>query len=157
SFSASSLKRNSGTFCGIESLPVKNERLFVAAALGGCQSCRLLEARSHSSFDARKRGRMPQTIPVIDMWAPIVPAREIMAYVADHFPEPQLGYLRVFWKGEASLEAFRRAAQAMACDDAQVLAMLDAADISRALITGFNEASTGGTAFVTNESVAAIA
>jgi len=77
---------------------------------------------------------MAQTIPAIDMWAPIVPAREIMAYAADHFPPPQLGYLRVFWKGEASLEAFRRAALAMACDDAQV-AMLDAARITRALIT----------------------
>jgi uncharacterized protein len=100
---------------------------------------------------------MAQTTPVIDMWAPIVPARDLMEYVADHFPEPQLGYLRVFWKGEASLDAFRQAAHAMACDDAQVLASLDTAGITRALITGFNEASTGGTAFVTNEAIAAVA
>ncbi|MFI5366355.1 MAG: amidohydrolase family protein [Candidatus Binatia bacterium] len=102
-------------------------------------------------------GSASATIPAIDMWAPIVPAREVMAHVADHFPEPQLGYLRVFWKGEASLDAFRAAARAMACDDADVLAGLDAANISRALITGFDEASTGGTTFVTNESIAGVA
>ena len=100
---------------------------------------------------------MGPTIPAIDMWAPIVPAREIMAYAADHFPPAQLGYLRVFWKGEASLEAFRRAALAMACDDADVLAALDAAHITRALITGFDEASTGGTTFISNESIATVA
>lgn len=41
---------------------------------------------------------MTTDIPVIDMWAPIVPSREIMAHAADHFPPPQLGYLRVFFK-----------------------------------------------------------
>lgn len=91
------------------------------------------------------------------MWAPIVPAREIMAYAADHFPPPQLGYLRVFWKGEPSLDAFRRAALAMAADDAEVIASLDAAHITRTLITGFDEASTGGTRFISNESIAAVA
>ena len=100
---------------------------------------------------------MADTIPVIDMWAPVVPSREIMEHMADHFPEPQLGYLRVFWRGEASAGAFRQTAQALASDDAGVLASLDAANISRALITGLDEASTGGTTFVTNESVAAIA
>jgi len=34
---------------------------------------------------------MDTPIPAIDMWAPIVPAREVMAHVADHFPLPQLG------------------------------------------------------------------
>ena len=100
---------------------------------------------------------MDDTIPAIDMWAPIVPARDVMAYVADHFPPPQLGYLRVFWKGEATLETFRRAAHAVTCDDEQIIAGLDAAHITRALITGFDEASTGGTAFVINEVVAAVA
>jgi uncharacterized protein len=70
---------------------------------------------------------MPPAIPAIDMWAPIVPAREIMEYAADHFPPPQLGYLRVFWKGDASLDTFRRAALAMACEDEDVLAALDVA------------------------------
>jgi len=100
---------------------------------------------------------MTDLIPAIDMWAPIVPARDVMAYVADHFPPPQLGYLRVFWKGEATLETFRQAAHAVTCDDEQIIASLDAAHITRTLITGFDEASTGGTAFVINDVVAAVA
>jgi predicted TIM-barrel fold metal-dependent hydrolase len=100
---------------------------------------------------------MTDPIPAIDMWAPIVPARDVMAYVADHFPPPQLGYLRVFWKGEATLETFRQAAHAVTCDDEQIIASLDAAHITRTLITGFDEASTGGTAFVINDVVAAVA
>jgi hypothetical protein len=100
---------------------------------------------------------MPDNAPVIDMWAPIVPAREIMEWAADHFPLPQLGYLRVFFKGEPSPETFRTLARSLACDDAQVLAALDEAGIERALITGFDEASTGGTTFITNESIAAVA
>ncbi len=62
---------------------------------------------------------MAATTPVIDMWTPIVPAREIMAHVAEHFPEPMLGYLRVFFKQEPSLETFRNAARALARDDAE--------------------------------------
>lgn len=100
---------------------------------------------------------METPIPAIDMWAPIVPAREIMAHIADHFPLPQLGYLRVFWKGEPTLDTLRRAAAAMAADDADILAMLDEAHVSRTLITGFDEASSGGTAFIPNELVAAVA
>lgn len=98
----------------------------------------------------------PQT-PVIDMWAPIVPSREIIAHIADHFPEPQLGYLRVFFKQAATMETFRTYARALERDDEAILASLDEANVTNSLITGFNEASTGGTAFVTNESVAAIA
>ena len=33
---------------------------------------------------------------VIDMWAPVLPTREVMTNVADNYPEAQLGYLRVF-------------------------------------------------------------
>jgi len=100
---------------------------------------------------------MTEIVPAIDMWAPIVPARDVMAYAAEHFPLPQLGYLRVFWKGEASAEQFQRLCRAVACDDAAVLAALDAAHITRALITGFDEASTGGTTFISNDVVAAVA
>jgi hypothetical protein len=100
---------------------------------------------------------MPPTVPVIDMWAPIVPTREIMAHVADNFPQAQLGYLRVFQKREPDLEAYRAAAPKMARDDAEILASLDAAGIARALITGFDEASTAGKTFVANECVAAVA
>lgn len=96
-------------------------------------------------------------IPVIDMWAPIVPTRELMAHMADHFPEPQLGYIRVFWGQQPTLETVRRIVVSLASDDATILASLDAAGIARALITGFDEASTGGTTFVPNALVAAAA
>ena len=67
------------------------------------------------------------------------------------------GYLRVFFKQEPGPETFRRMADAMVRDDASIVGALDEAGIDRALITGFDETSTAGTAFVTNESVAAIA
>src|SRR5208337_4502219 len=105
----------------------------------------------------RARGvPMAQEIPVIDMWAPLVPTREIMAHVADNFPQVQLGYLRIFQKREPDLDAYRAAAPKMARDDAQILAELDAANVSRALVTGFDEASTAGKIFVTNDCVAAL-
>ena len=100
---------------------------------------------------------MTQTIPAIDMWAPVVPSHEIMAHMADHFPEPQLGYLRVFHLGEASADGFRHLARALAQDDAGILASLDAAHVTHTLITGFDEASTGGTTFVRNEDIATTA
>jgi predicted TIM-barrel fold metal-dependent hydrolase len=100
---------------------------------------------------------MAEPIPVIDMWAPVVPSREIIDHMVDHFPEPQLGYVRVFFKRAPTLDAFRAFAQQLVCDDDVILAGLDAASISRALITGFDEASTGGTTFVPNDAVAAIA
>jgi predicted TIM-barrel fold metal-dependent hydrolase len=101
---------------------------------------------------------MPAPVPAIDMWAPFVPSREIVAHAAEHFPEPQLGYLRVFFKEqEPSTAAFARAARALACDDEVILKGLDEAGVTRTLITGFDEASTGGTTFISNESVAAIA
>lgn len=99
---------------------------------------------------------MPPTIPAIDMWAPIVPTREIVDHIADHFPEPQLGYLRVFWKGQPTLDTFRSFARTLPGNDEVVLAGMDEANVTRTLITGFDEASTGGTTFVTNESVAAV-
>jgi hypothetical protein len=80
-----------------------------------------------------------------------------LAHVADHFPLPQLGYLRVFKLAEPTPDAFRRQALAMAFDDELILDAMNAAGIAKAFITGFNEASSGGTHFVTNESVAAIA
>ncbi len=93
--------------------------------------------------------------PVIDMWAPAVSTREIMAHTADNFPEAQLGYLRVFWKREPDLAEYRALALAMARDDADVIADLDAANISRAMITGFDEARTAGKTFISNDCVAA--
>jgi predicted TIM-barrel fold metal-dependent hydrolase len=63
----------------------------------------------------------------------------------------------VFHLGEPRADAFHTIARALACDDADILASLDAANVTRTLITGFNEASTGGTTFITNDSIAAVA
>ena len=92
---------------------------------------------------------MPVPIPVIDCWSPIVPSREIMQHVAHNFPEPMLGYLRVFGKRALSLDQYRDVALGMALDDAAILALLDAAGIHQTLVTGFDEASSaGGRTFV---------
>jgi len=96
-------------------------------------------------------------VPVIDMWAPIVPSHEILAHTQHGFPRPQLGYLRVFFGRDASLEAFAAMARELVRDDAAILSSLERAGIRKTLVTGFDEASTAGSTFVSNESVAAIA
>ncbi len=95
--------------------------------------------------------------PVIDMWAPIVPSREIAAHAGEHFPEAMLGYLRVFFKRAPTLESARKMIGALARDDAAILAALDEGEVTSALVTGFDEKSTAGSTFVSNESVAALA
>lgn len=99
---------------------------------------------------------MIDSIPVIDMWSPVVPSREIMAHMGEHFPEPQLGYLRVFFKQAPTKEAFRAYAEALTSDDTTIMRALDEANVRLALVTGFDEKSTAGSTFVTNESVAAL-
>lgn len=94
---------------------------------------------------------------IIDMWAPIVPSREIMSHVATHFPEMQLSYLSIFQKRDVTLAAYEKVAKGMAMDDDGVVELLDAANVEKSLITGFVEPSTAGDTFVSNESVAAIA
>src|SRR5213594_3156835 len=94
---------------------------------------------------------------VIDMWAPIVPVPEVMAHIAENFPDPMLGYLRVFWKTTPSQETIRAGAPAMARSLEEVIAAIDAAGIGRTLITGFDERSTAGKTFVPNALVAPIA
>jgi hypothetical protein len=97
-------------------------------------------------------------LPTVDMWAPLVPSREIIAHVSDNFPAPMLGYLRVFWKQEPTLEQVKVRMRDIAMDDARIVSALDAGGIARTVITGFDEAGTaGGKTFVTNEAVAAIA
>jgi predicted TIM-barrel fold metal-dependent hydrolase len=93
---------------------------------------------------------------VIDMWSPVMPAREIMAHVAENFPEAQLGYLRVFSKREPNLKDYRSYASRMAREDPEIIEDLDAAGIAQAVITGFDEQTTAGKAFVENECVAAL-
>src|SRR5256712_10491526 len=94
---------------------------------------------------------------VIDMWAPVLPVPEIMAHIAENFPDAMLGYLRVFWKQRPSQEALRAGAPAMARSLSDVVAALDAAGITRTLITGFDELSTAGKTFIPNALVAPIA
>src|SRR5437016_7362870 len=95
--------------------------------------------------------------PVIDMWAPVLPVPEIMAHIAEHFPDAMLGYLRVFWKQRPSQQALRAGAPALARPLSEVVAALDAAGITRTLITGFDELSTAGETFIPNALVAPIA
>jgi predicted TIM-barrel fold metal-dependent hydrolase len=96
-------------------------------------------------------------MPVIDMWAPIVPSHEIIDNLRDGFPAEQLQYLQVFTKTSVSAEHFASYADSRRLDDEQILAALDDAGITRTLITGFDERSTCGVTFVHNESVAALA
>lgn len=95
--------------------------------------------------------------PVIDLWAPLVPTAEILEDFAKGFPEPMLGYLRVFFKQEPTLETVRKLAGSLVQDDARIVAALDEAGIGLTLITGFDEASTAGSTFVSNPAVAAVA
>jgi predicted TIM-barrel fold metal-dependent hydrolase len=94
--------------------------------------------------------------PVIDMWAPILPVPEVMAHIAENFPDAMLGYLRVFWKQPPSQEALRVGAPAMARPLDEIIAALDAAGIAQTLVTGFDEQSAAGKTFVPNALVAAI-
>jgi uncharacterized protein len=94
--------------------------------------------------------------PAIDMWAPIVPVPEVMRYVVDHFPDEMLGYIRVFWKRAATQEGFRDQVRAFEMSDEAVLGALDAATITRSLITGFDEQSSARHTFIPNELVATL-
>lgn len=94
--------------------------------------------------------------PVIDMWAPVVPSREIMEHMAEHFPPDTLSYFSIFQKTPLTKADFAAFARRIMMDDAAILASLDAANVSKAMITGFDEASSAESTFVTNESVDAI-
>ena len=93
---------------------------------------------------------------VIDMWAPIVPVPDLMTHIGENFPDAMLGYLRIFWKQPATQETLRAGAPALARSLDDIVAELDAAGISRTLITGFDEKTTAGKTFVPNELVAPI-
>ena len=93
-------------------------------------------------------GQHAVSIPVIDMWAPIVPSDEIIEDLQSGFPTEQLQYLEVFTKTTVSDEQFGSYAQALRRSDDQILVALDEAGITHSLITGFDERSTCGVTFV---------
>src|SRR5438477_5360743 len=74
-------------------------------------------------------------IPVIDMWAPIVPSREVIVELRAGFPVEQLQYLEVFAKRKVSTSEFAAYAASLEHEDEQIVAALDAAGIVRSLIT----------------------
>jgi predicted TIM-barrel fold metal-dependent hydrolase len=94
---------------------------------------------------------------VLDMWAPILPTREVMDHVTAHFPREMSGYLRVFFKQEPRPESFAAIAQAFGRDEDEVMVLLDEAGIERSLITGFDEWSSVRETFIPNELVAGLA
>jgi hypothetical protein len=96
-------------------------------------------------------------LPAIDLWAPIVPTPEVMAHAVDNFPDEMLGYLRVFYKAPPTQEAFRARAAAIGTPLEQVIAQLDAAGVTRMLVTGFDERESCGKTFIPNPLVAALA
>jgi predicted TIM-barrel fold metal-dependent hydrolase len=97
------------------------------------------------------------TVPVIDMWAPIVPTAALLRHAADNFPDQMLDYLRVFYKQAPTQASFRERAAAIALTDEQLLTALDAAGIARMLITGFDEHRSCGKTFMRNELIAPLA
>jgi len=95
-------------------------------------------------------------IPAIDMWAPIVGTPEIIGQAIEHFPERMLGYLRVFFKRTPTREQIGQLRSFQQSEE-QLLASLDAAAITKSLITGFDEGSTAGETFMPNEVIAPLA
>jgi uncharacterized protein len=96
-------------------------------------------------------------IPIIDMWAPIVPSAEIIDDLQAGFPAETLRYFEVFTKQTITAEQFAAYAGSLRRGDEEILASLDEAGIRRSLISGFDERTTCGETFVANEAVAALA
>src|SRR5438094_673090 len=91
------------------------------------------------------------------MWAPFLLHPEVGAHLAEHFPEPMLGYLKVFWKREPTMQTVREMQAGRELDEDVVMKLLDDADFERSLITGFDETSSAGSVTMPNELVAKIA
>jgi predicted TIM-barrel fold metal-dependent hydrolase len=91
------------------------------------------------------------------MWAPVVPSDEIIAHTTANSPAELLPYLSVFTKQPATQERWAEYVEHLRRTDEEIIDDLDRAGIAKALITGFDEASTCGRTFVSNDAVAAIA
>ncbi len=81
-------------------------------------------------------------VPVIDMWAPLVPCAAIIDDLRAGFPAAQPQYLEVFNTRTVGAEQFNYYAQSLRRTDDHILKSLDAAGITRSLIIGFDEKST---------------
>ena len=75
---------------------------------------------------------------VIDMWAPIVPSREILAHVSENFPDAMLGYIRVFFKRDPDPESVRTLFRNAEQDDASMSVTV----LQSALATGVGPDTT---------------
>jgi hypothetical protein len=98
-----------------------------------------------------------EPIPAIDMWAPIFPLPALARHIAENFPEQMYGYLRVFYKQPPSREGLAQMLAATSMSEEDVVAALDAAGVTRALITGFDEKKSVGKTFVPNELITPLA
>ncbi len=92
----------------------------------------------------------------IDMWAPILPVPEVMRHARDNFPSEMLGYLRIFGKLAPVLASIHAWSDAFTQPEDDVFASLTQAGITWTLATGFDERSSCGKTFMTNEIVAAL-
>jgi len=81
----------------------------------------------------------------------------VMEHVARNFPKEMAGYLRIFYKREPRPEEFGAAARGLQMTEEELIAQLDQADISRTLITGFDEWSSVHATFIPNDLVAGLA
>jgi predicted TIM-barrel fold metal-dependent hydrolase len=96
-------------------------------------------------------------VSAIDMWAPILPVPDVMAHVAENYPDEMLGYLRVFYRQPPTQETVRARMRGIARPLEDVVGLIDAAGITRTLITGFDERTSARKVFVPNALVAGIA
>ena len=92
----------------------------------------------------------------IDMWAPFWPTPEMTDGFAERFPHEMLGYLRVFFKREPTAAELPDLFEARAMPEDAVVQALDAAGVTRSLVTGFDEHGSVGKTFIPNEMVAAL-
>ena len=133
--------RAAGNALGSNPIPIVIPCHRVLHAGGGLG--RLRRGPGAKALPARARGSDRALIPVIDMWAPIVPSAEVIAGLRAGFPDEQLRYLEVFTKQSISSEQFAAyAAGAGAQRRADHLRARAPPRIPASLISGFDERST---------------
>ena len=94
--------------------------------------------------------------PVIDMWAPIWPVADFLEDASERFPDEMLGYLRIFMRSATTLEQVVKLFESFRLTDEQLGKELESANVTRSLVTGFDERSFCGKTFVSNDRVARV-